>query len=75
MELGRYQGHCPLCETQVEFLIRDAWLRDHFPNYSDLLIHESSPSNRGASDKLFRECPGYSVSQFFQDVPRGMNRP
>lgn len=71
MELGRYQGHCPLCETQVEFLIRDAWLRDHFPNYSDLLIHESSPSNRGASDKLFRECPGYSVSQFFQDVPRG----
>lgn len=44
---------------------------DTFPDYKKLSIHESSPSNRGASPKLKRECRNYSSSQFFSNVTPG----
>jgi hypothetical protein len=42
-----------------------------FPNFRELAIHESSPVNRGASEKLRQECPGYSASHYFKQVPYG----
>ena len=42
-----------------------------FPNYRDLEIHESSPCSRGTSTKLQRECPKYTSSHYFKDVPFG----
>jgi SAM-dependent methyltransferase len=40
------------------------------PQWHDLVVHESSPSN----DLLSRWCSQYSGSQFFPDVPRGTVR-
>lgn len=42
-----------------------------FPNWRDLVIHESSPCGRGASVRLARECRGYLPSQLFPNIPRG----
>jgi SAM-dependent methyltransferase len=41
------------------------------PDWRDLNIHESSPSNRGASARIAKECPTYTQSQFFPDVRPG----
>jgi len=43
----------------------------YFPNWREVVVHESSPSGRGASARLARECPGYIPSQFFPDRPLG----
>ncbi|NNM87771.1 MAG: class I SAM-dependent methyltransferase [Phycisphaerae bacterium] len=40
------------------------------PNWRKLVIHESSPS----MGFFFKECPGYTASQFFADVPGGEYR-
>lgn len=47
-------------------------LETYFPNWRDLSIHESSPSDRGTSQRLAKECPGYVPSQYFLDKPLGM---
>lgn len=46
-------------------------ISDCFPNYRELIIHESSPVNRGTSEKLRHECPGYSASHFFKHTQLG----
>jgi SAM-dependent methyltransferase len=38
---------------------------DYFPNWKDLNIHESSPSNCSITTKLTRECKGYIGSQYY----------
>jgi SAM-dependent methyltransferase len=50
-------------------------IQDHFPNYRDLAIHESSPGGRGASIKLHRECPHYSASHYYPETPSGQVNP
>jgi SAM-dependent methyltransferase len=40
------------------------------PEWKSLDIHESSPGRRGASAAL-RQAPGYTSSQYFDDVERG----
>lgn len=50
-------------------------LKEYFPNYRDLAIHESSPGGRGASIKLYSECKGYSASHYYPDVTRGEIHP
>ena len=40
------------------------------PNWRKLKIHESSPS----MGFFFKQCPGYTVSQFLEDVPLGEYR-
>jgi SAM-dependent methyltransferase len=42
-----------------------------FPNWKDLIIHETSPGNRGASVRFSQECKAYIPSQFFQDQKLG----
>lgn len=41
------------------------------PNWAELEIHESSPSDRGASARIARDCPRYSRSFFFPGIQPG----
>lgn len=50
-------------------------IKERFPNYRELSIHETSPGGRGASVKLHQECSGYTASQFFPDYPVGKIHP
>lgn len=40
-------------------------IETYFPEWKNLVIHESSPVNRGASARLARECKNYVSTQFF----------
>jgi len=42
-----------------------------FPNWRNLIIHESSPVNRGASIRIARDCSQYISSQLFGDMQSG----
>lgn len=42
-----------------------------YPQWRDLVIHESSPSQRGTSLVLQQEAPGYIPSHYFPDVQPG----
>lgn len=92
-----FQGHCDICESDVDFTSEHDWFRDHllcsgcgsipreralmrvlrqhYPDYRELAIHESSPGGRGVSSKLANECPGYSYSHYFADAAPGTNHP
>lgn len=48
---------------------------DFRPDWRAEAVHESSPGGRGVSVKLGEECPGYSYSHFFDDVPLGETHP
>jgi SAM-dependent methyltransferase len=41
------------------------------PQWRTLRIHESSPSERGVSLRLRRECPAYIATQFFPNITLG----
>ena len=43
----------------------------YFPRWREAVIHESSPVERGASLRIFRECPQYIPSQYFPDQAPG----
>ncbi len=47
-------------------------IESYYPNWRSLNIHESSPSNRGASLKLGKSVKNYVASQYFPDKPFGM---
>lgn len=42
-----------------------------FPNWRNLIIHESSPADRGASRRFSLECSQYIPTQFFPDKEPG----
>jgi SAM-dependent methyltransferase len=46
-------------------------ISDFYPNWRDLVIHESSPGDRGASTKLRRECENYTSSHFYPNITLG----
>jgi SAM-dependent methyltransferase len=46
-------------------------ISETFPDWTKLDIHESSPSEEGASRVLRDRCRGYSASQFFPNQPPG----
>ncbi len=48
-----------------------AVIEERFPAWRELVVHESSPVDRGASARLARECPRYLPTQFFPGAPRG----
>ena len=50
-------------------------VKSYYPNYKSLKIHETSPSNRGASPKLKRECSSYSASQYYPELTLGQLNP
>jgi len=45
-------------------------IETEFPRWRDLTIHESSPGG-AASRKMRGECPGYSASHFWPNIPLG----
>jgi SAM-dependent methyltransferase len=46
-------------------------IEQFYPNWRDLIIHETSPGNRGASVRMANECKTYIPSQFFPDQKLG----
>lgn len=66
----RDQYLCRGCRSIPRFRALMKVLNQHFPNWRNLSIHESSPTG-AASAKISRECKYYVASQFFPDVPRG----
>ena len=46
-------------------------IRDFYPNYRQLAIHQSSPCGRGVSVLLKRECPSYTSSHYFPNIKPG----
>ena len=50
-------------------------IKTYYPNYRDLVIHETSPCGRGASPKLKAECAGYSASQYYPNMASGEIHP
>lgn len=46
-------------------------IEQFYPNWRNLIIHETSPANRGASVRLAQECSSYIPSQFFPDQKLG----
>lgn len=42
-----------------------------YPNWKDLIIHESSPAQRGTSVRLADQCSFYVPSQYFPDTKYG----
>jgi hypothetical protein len=50
-------------------------ISDFYPNWRDLVIHESSPGDRGASIKLRSECEHYTSSHFYQNIALGQINP
>jgi SAM-dependent methyltransferase len=49
-------------------------MRELAPDWKQRSIHEGSPSSRGASVILARDCVDYAPTQFYPDVPRGTYR-
>ena len=47
-------------------------IEKYYPQWQELVIHETSPIDRGASKKLKNQCRNYSASQFFTNFPTGM---
>ena len=43
----------------------------YYPDWRNLIMHESSPIDRGASRRLSQECHHYIPSQFFPDQQPG----
>jgi hypothetical protein len=69
----RDQLFCAWCRSIPRWRALLRVLHDHFPNWRELRVHESSPGGP-ASDKLERECHHYLASHFFPDVPLGQTK-
>ncbi len=46
-------------------------IEQYYPNWRDLVIHESSPAARGASARMRSECRQYIGSQYWPSIPEG----
>jgi len=46
-----------------------------YPQWKDCFIHETSPSDRGASVRMKKECKNYHESHFFSEFPLGKIHP
>jgi len=51
-----------------------ATIEERFPGWRDVVIHESSPGDRGASRRLAQQCPRYLPTQFFPGEAPGSCR-
>lgn len=50
-------------------------VKELFPSYRELAVHEAAPCDRGASAKLRAECPRYSATHFYPDIAPGTVNP
>ncbi len=66
----RDQYRCKTCKSIPRQRALISVLNQSFPQWRDLMIHESSPGGR-SSDYIRRLCQQYSASQFYTDKPLG----
>ena len=68
-----YRDHylCTNCGSLPRERALMATIETYCPNWRTLSIHESSPSDRGASKRLASESPHYIPSQYFPDQEPG----
>ncbi len=68
-----YRDHlfCEHCDSVVRERALALTLAEILPSWRKLIIHESSPMDRGISRKMREEAPGYSASQFYPGSPLG----
>ncbi|MBK1724789.1 hypothetical protein CKO23_21695 [Thiocystis violacea] len=62
---------CQCCGSIPRERALMATIADFYPQWRDLVIHESSPGNRGASVRLERECRTYTASHYFPNEALG----
>lgn len=62
---------CSKCESIPRERALMQVIEQFYPYWKDLIIHETSPGNRGASMRLSSECRAYIPSQFFQNQKLG----
>jgi hypothetical protein len=61
---------CIRCGSNPRWRAVIATLEEHFPDWREMTIHESSPGG-SASDKLRDECKRYIPAYYFPDTPLG----
>lgn len=68
-----YRDHlqCSNCQSIVRERALSLVLNELAPNWRTLRIHESSPLDRGISQKLRLHAPRYLASYFFPNKPAG----
>ena len=66
---------CPGCGSIPRERALMHAIEEHRPNWRELRIHEGSPCERGASQKLAGECRHYIQSQFDPDLGFGRQHP
>lgn len=49
-------------------------IESFFPTWRDMIIHETSPGNRGASARLAKECKSYIPTHYFPGVACGSTK-
>ena len=67
----RDQYFCPNCHSIPRERALMYILDTEYPNWRELVIHESSPGNRGVSVILANECKNYIPSQYFPNEKLG----
>lgn len=68
----RDQFRCVRCGSIPRWRALIAVLEDFFPQWRELVVHESSPSG-SASKKLARECKQYTPTHWFPDTSAGQS--
>lgn len=56
---------CPNCGSIPRERALMVTLEKYYPNWKELAVHESSPSDRAASIKLKEKCKHYTASQYY----------
>lgn len=62
---------CTRCKSIPRQRALMAVLQDRFPHWRELAIHESSPCNGEMQRWFTAECPRYTPSQYFPNLPLG----
>lgn len=62
---------CARCQSIPRERALMAVLQQMYPDWRNLIIHESSPGNRGASKRMAIECRKYIPSHLFDNEPAG----
>jgi len=62
---------CTRCGSLPRERALMACIQDYLPDWRSLVIHESSPAERGASERVAKECTRYIASQYFPDRQPG----
>jgi SAM-dependent methyltransferase len=64
--------HCSNCHSIPRERALMYVVEKYYPDWKNIIIHESSPEERGASIKLKKYNKNYKASQYFPDKPSGI---